>query len=330
MVIKDFGMPFNDVASDRLYSAADWQEYYKKLVDNGVVGDVVTSLKIEQQTVSNKTVKVNPGAIVIEGAMRVIDSALNATISDNTSGNPRVDRIIARLNTADRMIEFAVKQGTPASSPTAPALTQNSTTYEISLAQVSVANGFSTIVTANITDERIYMTYKDRILNDRMTVLEGDVDDVNTRMDGMDPAKYYGKYSQLSNGSAHSGSAGKGIITFGIKDNDDFSAINLATFPKRITVPTGVTRVRLYWKGTLNNNGIFGVNIYLNKNGQVRQTMVGLFGGSTTSTYLTTMAMSEIVNCVSGDYFEINADTAGVADPSAVLSGSIFGMEVLK
>lgn len=174
-VINEFGMPFNDVGGDRTYSSADWRTYFDGLVVSGVMGAVGNELKVVQQTVPNKTVKIDTGSVFIKGAVRQIDTALNLTIADNTSGNPRIDRVVARLNTTDRKLEFAVKQGTPASSPNAPALTQTATTYELSLAKIAVANGFSTITNANITDERTYMTYRDRVLNDRMDDFEASI-----------------------------------------------------------------------------------------------------------------------------------------------------------
>jgi len=154
--INDFGFPFASVTGDRQYSASEWRDYFSSLVTNGVVSETLNKLKINQQVSANKTVYVDTGSVVINGCMRILDTTQNITITDNTSGNPRIDRIVARLNYTDRKIEFAVLTGTPGGSPVAPTLTQNTTTYEISLAQIAVSNGFSTIVTANITDERDY------------------------------------------------------------------------------------------------------------------------------------------------------------------------------
>lgn len=169
-VINEFGMPFNDVGGDRTYSSADWRTYFDGMIISGVLGSIGNELAVTQQTVANKTVKIDTGAVLIKGAIRQIDTAESLNIADNTSGNPRIDRIVARLNNTDRKVEFTVKQGTPGAS--APALTQTSTIYEIPLAKIAVANGFSTITTGNITDDRIYMTYRDRVVNGRMAALE--------------------------------------------------------------------------------------------------------------------------------------------------------------
>ena len=45
-------------------------------------------------------------------------------------------------------------QGTPAASPTAPALTQNAETYEMPLADIYVGAGVTSILAANISDRR--------------------------------------------------------------------------------------------------------------------------------------------------------------------------------
>jgi len=172
--INDFGFPFTSVTGDRQYSASEWRDYFESLMTNGVVTYTTNELIVKQQAVANKTVYVDLGSMLINGTIRILDTTQNVTITDNTSGNARIDRIVARLNYTDRKIEFGVLTGTPAGSPVAPTLTRNTTVWELSLAQIAVANGFSTIVTANITDERSndavcgFMEYKDRILSDRM------------------------------------------------------------------------------------------------------------------------------------------------------------------
>ncbi|WP_128426283.1 hypothetical protein [Gudongella oleilytica] len=152
--INDFGMPFTSQAGDRAYSALDWRSYFRSLLEDGVIGDIGYELMIKPQATPNKTVFVDTGAIFINGAMRVMEDVTNLSVADNTSGQPRIDRIVARLNLSNRKIEFAVRQGSASESPSPPELIQNSNTWELSLAQVYLANGFSTITTGVITDER--------------------------------------------------------------------------------------------------------------------------------------------------------------------------------
>jgi hypothetical protein len=67
----------------------------------------------------------------------------------------RIDRIVLRLDTVTNLkISVEVLEGTPAGSPSAPSLTQTASTYEISLAQVLVEAGVTSVADAKITDER--------------------------------------------------------------------------------------------------------------------------------------------------------------------------------
>jgi len=152
--INDFGFPFTSITGDRQYSASEWRDYFGKLIKNGVIQNDGNVVAVVQQAVVNKTVSVGTGSVFINGVMFINDSAKTLSITDNTSGNPRKDRIVARLNYTDRKIEFSVLIGTPGGSPVAPTLTRNTTVYELGIADITLANGFTTIVTANILDTR--------------------------------------------------------------------------------------------------------------------------------------------------------------------------------
>jgi len=304
--INDFGFPFTSVTGDRQYSAGEWRNYFESLLSNGIVAGILSTLKINPQAVANKTVFVDTGSIVINGCMRILDTTQNITITDNTSGNARIDRIVARLNYTDRKIEFAVLTGTPAGSPVAPTLTQNTTVWEISLAQIAVANGFSTIVVGNITDQRTYMKYN---------------------VEPYDSDAFYGKFSQMSGGILRTTD---GIITFSTEDKDDFLAINIPTSASRITIPSTLNAkyVKFCWSGTitLNEFSASSVSIILYKNGSSFKTIQAFKFPSSGSN------LDEITNTVvttpflvtTGDYFELYGDV-GIS----VVAGSTFGMEVL-
>ncbi|HID72544.1 TPA: hypothetical protein EYP38_01265 [Candidatus Micrarchaeota archaeon] len=93
--------------------------------------------------------------MVIHGRLLVTDADETLTIADNTSGNPRIDRIVAECDWAAQTIMLKVVEGTPAASPSPPTLTQNAgTLWQEPLAQVSVADGFTAISQAEIMGER--------------------------------------------------------------------------------------------------------------------------------------------------------------------------------
>jgi hypothetical protein len=164
--INDFGMPFTSEQGDRAYSALDFRTYFQSLVSNGVVGGLGNELKVNPQATPNKTVYVDTGTIFISGALRQMTGVTNLSLADNTSGNPRIDRIVARLDDTNRLIAFVVRQGTPAAIPVPPALIRTDTFYELSLARITLANGYSAISLGDVTDERNdstvcgYFTYR--------------------------------------------------------------------------------------------------------------------------------------------------------------------------
>jgi hypothetical protein len=89
------------------------------------------------------------------------DASVTVNIASNNSGNPRVDSIFIRVNPStspgnngELSATIGVLQGTPAPSPVAPSIPNDGNSYLI-LANVAVANGFTSITNANITDRRV-------------------------------------------------------------------------------------------------------------------------------------------------------------------------------
>lgn len=73
-------------------------------------------------------------------------------------GQARIARVVLRNHFGDMRIYLDILPGTNAAvaSVAAPALTQNDTLWETSLAQVYIANGVSTITAGVVTDERLF------------------------------------------------------------------------------------------------------------------------------------------------------------------------------
>jgi hypothetical protein len=70
---------------------------------------------------------------------------------------PRIDRVVISWETTNYVAlpEVIIVKGAPASNPTAPALTNNSTARQISLAAIRIPAGATAITAAMITDERL-------------------------------------------------------------------------------------------------------------------------------------------------------------------------------
>ncbi|MCI0353231.1 MAG: hypothetical protein L0Z53_27755 [Acidobacteriales bacterium] len=145
------------------YSDQEWAEAWRYIIglashraNVGVLlgtGDSgVDGLKVRATGPASANVEVVAGAAMVHGTMFVNDATATLTIAANGSGNPRIDTVILRKDFAAQTVRFVVKQGTPAASPTPPALTQIiNVTWEIPLADIAVANGFLSITNADIT-----------------------------------------------------------------------------------------------------------------------------------------------------------------------------------
>jgi microcystin-dependent protein len=94
-------------------------------------------------TTAGLNVVVGTGAALINGHLVHNDAAATIAISANSSGNARIDLIVARIRTADspNFGSLAVVNGTPSATPSAPSLVQTGTEWQIPLAEVYVANG---------------------------------------------------------------------------------------------------------------------------------------------------------------------------------------------
>lgn len=71
------------------------------------------------------------------------DSAKSVTAATNTNSLPRIDRLVLRLDMAAKTVTAAVKQGTPAASPSGPFLTQNDNVWEYPLAYATAPGSAS-------------------------------------------------------------------------------------------------------------------------------------------------------------------------------------------
>jgi hypothetical protein len=154
--VAEESYPF-DAAPGQLTTEDQWSKMTRRWTLDGVVGTPGdTSLKI----VADGTilgVKLQAGEGQVRGHHYRNSAELNKLVASNSSGNPRIDRVVMRLDPSANTITSAVIQGTPAGSPTPPALTQvDSGTWEESVGQVRVENGVATIASGKETDERRY------------------------------------------------------------------------------------------------------------------------------------------------------------------------------
>lgn len=120
----------------------------------GVFVGVNDECRVNATAPATAQVRAEIGTFVTGGVFARVSAAELKTIPANVSGQDRIDRIICKRDNAADLTTVEVLQGTPAGAPVPPALTRAGDDYEISLAQIYVANGFVTIVAEDILDER--------------------------------------------------------------------------------------------------------------------------------------------------------------------------------
>lgn len=148
--------PFNSImvggVPDRAANAESLAAYLAGFFSNGVLMQDDTALQVSAS--SGMSVQIAAGVGNINGKTIHNDAAEIITLEAASATLDRIDRIIFRLNETDRLMEFAVLKGTPASSPAAPALTQDANIYELCLAEVRIPAGATSITSSYITDTR--------------------------------------------------------------------------------------------------------------------------------------------------------------------------------
>lgn len=135
---------------------AQWSLMAKNWLGTGVIKGAINEFQVYADS-SGMQCKVKSGNAWIQGHFFQVVTETVMPISAANPSNPRIDRVILRVDWTANIVSIAVLSGTPAASPTPPTLTQSSAKWEISLAQVYVGTNVSTIVAGNVTDERNFV-----------------------------------------------------------------------------------------------------------------------------------------------------------------------------
>ena len=144
---------FNSVAGDRKYKAEIFAGYFSKFITNGIFPLPADNLRI---TVHDRMeIKAFKGTGYINGYLYENTDVLILTVYTADGIKPRIDKVVLRWSQVDRNIRIYVKEGTPDSDPSPPALGRTADIYELGLADIYVAQGAYEIKDANITDTRL-------------------------------------------------------------------------------------------------------------------------------------------------------------------------------
>lgn len=139
---------------DRALTASQMRAMNKALIGSGVYANPATTLKVS--ATSGMTVSVAAGKAWVEGAYYELDEAMTFTVTTASGTNKRIDTLVLRFDDSDatRAINLVLVTGTADAyaAPTAPV--REGTTYDIVLAQITVAKGVTSITAADIKDTR--------------------------------------------------------------------------------------------------------------------------------------------------------------------------------
>ena len=137
---------------DRAEEASFFAKYFSQFISNGVFPNPSTNMQVLADT--GMQIKISAVVCYINGYMGWVENQEKKTIEQSDT-QPRIDRVVMRLDFDNRNIECYVKEGTAAGNPVAPELQRDYDIYEIGLADVLVGRNVVEIKQANITDLRL-------------------------------------------------------------------------------------------------------------------------------------------------------------------------------
>lgn len=160
--------PFNGTSPGDAgaYSASDWTAIWLDIITrrlNSDLGGVLRDtgdgtnppLQVSESSPQAKSVTVRIGSAMNYGWWYRDDAENVHSINANSSGSTRIDRIVLRLDTTLQTIRQTKIEGTPGAG--APSITQDLAglgIWDIPLGQIELANGYTVVTDAMITDQR--------------------------------------------------------------------------------------------------------------------------------------------------------------------------------
>jgi hypothetical protein len=154
--------PF-DSGSGANVTEIQWTKMAQHWLGTGVIQSIMNKFEVFADS-TGMQVKVKSGAAWIKGHYFESDAEETLPIGTADSTNPRIDRVVIRLDWNDNTITLAVLQGSAAVSPSPPLPVQNTARWEFPLAQITVPAGALTINSGDVTfDDRVYTEVFDKL-----------------------------------------------------------------------------------------------------------------------------------------------------------------------
>lgn len=141
---------FNSVDHDRLYDATDISRLFDGLIRDGIFASIGDCLVVKQSNQMNVTV--GTGRAWFNHTWSYNDALYPVTIPPSEILMDRIDAIVLEINSVEAVRANSIKliKGTPASTPTKPALTNTKEVHQYPLAYVTVGKEVTSIRQADI------------------------------------------------------------------------------------------------------------------------------------------------------------------------------------
>lgn len=149
---------FDAVDNDRLYTADQMNNPYKRIVSNGIFAgaDGSESSDFAVSLAGTNRVRVLSGNAIIAG--KWFESVTNwlFDIPENSSAYPRIDSVLLQVDTtlSGRAGSVIYRTGTAAQSPEHPAINTDEGVYEYRVADIYVSGSGRPLASDDITDTR--------------------------------------------------------------------------------------------------------------------------------------------------------------------------------
>lgn len=140
---------------DRVYLASQFAAYFASFIGNGVYASKSNKLQVVEQVTPGMAVSVLSGQGWINGYWYENTESISLAIDVADGVLNRIDSVVLRLGFSERNMWVAIKKGTPAINPSAPALIRNADYYELQLATIDVPASSIKVTQAQITDTRM-------------------------------------------------------------------------------------------------------------------------------------------------------------------------------
>jgi hypothetical protein len=176
--------PFN-TGSGANATEDQWRAFMRRISVSGVMRNINNEMLVYGDS-TGLQVKVKTGDVWIEGHGGTLSAEKTLAIASNSSGQPRLDLVVARAHFVNDVIELDVLTGTAAATPLVPSVTRSSSLWEIPLAVVSIPSGDASIDASQVTDARQwggpsvptvtddYLLYGDKISSHQRINMNGD------------------------------------------------------------------------------------------------------------------------------------------------------------